>query len=64
MAPSHGDTNVQVLSPLLQEEELHGIFSRLASLYSKNLAEAFLRIEDLVRTRPWIPATIYPYHGK
>ena len=39
---------LQVVRPLLLEEELQGVFSRLGSLYSKNLAEAFSRIEPMV----------------
>ena len=39
----------QVLSPMMLEDELHIIFGRVSSLYSKNLAEAFTRLESLVR---------------
>ena len=37
---------------MLLEEELHAIFGRLAALYSKNLAEAFSRIEPQVQHTP------------
>ena len=40
---------VQVLSPLLLEEELHGVFGRVGVLFSKSLTEAFSRLESLVR---------------
>jgi len=47
----------QVLSPMLLEEELHAIFGRLAALYSKNLAEAFSRIE------PQVTPSLFPWRG-
>ena len=43
-------TWVQVLSPLLLEEELHIIFGRVTNLFSKCLADAYARLEPLVST--------------
>ena len=39
---------LQVLSPLLLEEELHIIFGRVSTLFSKSLADAYARLEPLV----------------
>ena len=39
---------MQVLSPLLLEEELHIIFGRVSNLFSKSLADAYARLEPLV----------------
>ena len=39
---------VQVLSPLLLDEELHYIFGRVSTLFSKSLADAYARLEPLV----------------
>lgn len=41
---------MQVLSPLLLEEELQYIFGRVSTLFSKNLADAYARLEPMVRT--------------
>ncbi len=41
---------LQVLSPLLLDEELHYIFGRVSTLFSKSLADAYARLEPLVRT--------------
>jgi hypothetical protein len=38
----------QVLAPLLLPEELHFIFGRVATLFSKSLADAYARLEPLV----------------
>ena len=38
-----------MLSPLLLEEELHIIFGRVSNLFSKSLADAYARLEPLVR---------------
>ncbi|BDA47885.1 probable vacuolar protein sorting-associated protein 54 [Coccomyxa sp. Obi] len=37
----------QVLSPLLLDEELHYIFGRVSTLFSKSLADAYARLEPL-----------------
>lgn len=47
---------VQVVSPLLLEEELQAVVGRLGALYSKNLTEAFLRIEPLVGSNICYPS--------
>ena len=48
-AASHDlSPSVQVLSPLLLEEELHIIFGRVSNLFSKSLADAYARLEPLV----------------
>ncbi len=39
---------MQVLSPLLLEEELHIIFGRVSNVFSKSLADAYARLEPLV----------------
>lgn len=39
---------MQVLSPLLLDEELHYIFGRVSTLFSKSLADAYARLEPLV----------------
>jgi len=44
----------QVLTPLLQPEELHLVFGRIALLFSRALSEAFSRLDPLVR-RPAPP---------
>ena len=37
-----------MLSPLLLPEELHFIFGRVATLFSKSLADSYARLEPLV----------------
>ena len=37
----------QVLTPLLQPEELHFVFGRIALLFSRSLAEAYGRLQPL-----------------
>ena len=56
---------MQVLTPMLLEDELHVVFGRVAALYGKNLAEAFSRLEPLVsgagsacRTVPAVPSLL------
>ena len=40
--------SLQVLSPILLPADLYSIFGRVAALFSKNLAEAFSRLEPRV----------------
>ena len=52
-------TLVQVLSPLLLEEELHIIFGRVTNLFSKSLADAYARLEPLVSDLPAVLPILY-----
>ena len=45
---SHALMRLQVLSPLLLDEELYYIFGRVSTLFSKSLADAYARLEPLV----------------
>lgn len=49
MLLSHILMRLQVLSPLLLDEELQYIFGRVSTLFSKSLADAYARLEPLVR---------------
>lgn len=43
---------MQVLSPILLEQELHLIFGEVAAVFSRTLAEAFSTLDSMVCATP------------